>query len=173
VVGNILTIADHRLIKIITHDDEVVGFLFAFHDVSAALQRARGSLNPFSLADILLAPHRSYLPVLSAALAHAEAPVKALAHITGGGLIENLPRILPPELNAQVFLDRWQTLPIFELIQSRGSVAQAEMYRVFNMGLGMLLIAAPESLALLQSLIPEKIYEVGELIPGEKKVVLR
>ena len=58
-------------------------------------------------------------------------------------------------------------------IQSRGSVTQAEMYRVFNMGLGMLLIAAPESLALLQSLIPEKIYEVGELIPGEKKVVLR
>ena len=125
------------------------------------------------LADILLAPHRSYLPVLSAALAHADAPVKALAHITGGGLVENLPRILPPDLNAQVFLDRWQTLPIFELIQSRGSVTQAEMYRVFNMGLGMLLIAAPESLALLQSLIPEKIYEVGELIPGEKKVVLR
>lgn len=59
VVSNIMTVADHRLIKVITHDDAVVGFLFAFHDVSAALQRARGRLNPFSLADLLLEMRRT------------------------------------------------------------------------------------------------------------------
>jgi GNAT superfamily N-acetyltransferase len=59
VVENIMTIADHRLIKIITHDEQVVGFLFAFHDVSAALQRAHGSLNPISLADLLLELRRT------------------------------------------------------------------------------------------------------------------
>ncbi len=125
-----------------------------------------------TLADALLVPHRSYLPLLQSAISAQQSAIKALAHLTGGGFIENIPRILPDHLDAQIDCGSWPILPIFELIQRQGEVDPGEMYRVFNMGIGMIAIVAPEHVTAVQAAIPEETYLIGRLIPGEKKVVL-
>ncbi len=123
------------------------GFSLVHHTLSqegleapAALLSPREDL-PQPLADLLLEPHKSYFPevwpLLEARL------VRGIAHITGGGLIENLPRILPVGLQARVDVSTWRRLDIFGWIQERGAVTSDEMYRVFNMGVGMVLIVRP------------------------------
>jgi phosphoribosylaminoimidazole synthetase len=120
------------------------------------------------LQDVLLAPHRSYLNVLYPRLAQ----VKALAHLTGGGFLENIPRILPGHLDAVVYSDGWTVPPIFRMIEALGRVAAEEMYRVFNMGIGMVAVVAKEKAAKFQRSIPEQTWIVGELTAGTKSVVL-
>ncbi len=124
------------------------------------------------LGEALLAPHRSYLPVLQHALADNRLPIKGLAHITGGGFVENIPRVLPDGVGAVINPDSWTVPPIFRLIQERGGVSTAEMYRVFNMGIGMVAIVAWEDVTTLQALVGETTYVIGELVAGEKKVTL-
>ena len=133
-----------------------------------------------TLADALLASHRSYLPLLSAVLradaacAGQSAPlIKALAHLTGGGFIENIPRVLPEGCRAVIHLDRWPVPPLFRLIQQRGAVSNAEMYRVFNMGIGMLAVTAAERVAELRGCLSEETFVIGELVDGPKGVDLR
>jgi phosphoribosylformylglycinamidine cyclo-ligase len=125
-----------------------------------------------TLAEALLAPHRSYLSLLLTANNQLPTTIKALAHLTGGGFIENIPRSLPDHLDAQIDLGSWPILPIFDLIQQQGDVNLLEMYRVFNMGIGMIAIVAPENAAAVQAAIPEETYPIGKLIPGNKKVLL-
>ena len=126
-----------------------------------------------SLADALLAPHRSYLALLRPLLEHPDRPVKALAHLTGGGFLENIPRILPDGLRALLRHTSWPVPALFTLIQERGGISGEEMLRVFNMGIGMVLICAAESVDLVHSMIPEETWIIGELAEGEKGVVLR
>jgi len=121
-----------------------------------------------SLADALLAPHRSYFNVLYPHLDKA----KALAHLTGGGFIENIPRVLPENLNAVIHKDSWQIPPLWKLIQQRGNISTEEMYRVFNMGIGMIIIIDKAIVADFQSSILESTFVIGELINGERKVIL-
>ncbi len=121
-----------------------------------------------TLADALLAPHRSYYSVLQSALPH----VKALAHLTGGGFIENIPRVLTDDLDAEIKLDSWTPPPLWKLIQSEGQIATDEMYRVFNMGIGMVIIADKDSVAEIQKLIPQPTFVIGQLVKGEKQVRL-
>jgi phosphoribosylaminoimidazole synthetase len=121
-----------------------------------------------SLADVLLAPHRSYLSILQPLLPH----IKALAHITGGGFLENIPRVLPENLNAEIQLESWPIPPLFPLIQSRGEIAPEEMYRVFNMGIGMVIVV-DQNAAQIQKLIPEQTFLIGELVNGKKKVIFK
>ncbi|HEX4154016.1 MAG TPA: phosphoribosylformylglycinamidine cyclo-ligase [Acidobacteriaceae bacterium] len=92
-----------------------------------------------SLADVLLAPHVNYVAPVLAILASG-APIKGMAHITGGGLLENVPRILPEGLGAVVDRKSWTPQPIFALMQRLGNVDDAEMFRTFNMGVGLVLI---------------------------------
>jgi phosphoribosylformylglycinamidine cyclo-ligase len=92
-----------------------------------------------AVADVLLAEHRSYLTALRPVLDR----VHALAHITGGGLLENLDRALPEVLDAVVETSSWETPNVFRVLQDAGSVEPAEMYRTFNMGVGMVIICAP------------------------------
>lgn len=125
-----------------------------------------------TLAEALLAPHRSYLPILQPALHHPSAPIKALAHITGGGLVENLPRVLPEGIGAVIRTGSWEVPPLFRLIQERGRVSHDEMYRVFNMGIGMVAVIAPEHVDLLRSLAGEETKIIGELAAGERKTTL-
>jgi phosphoribosylformylglycinamidine cyclo-ligase len=120
------------------------------------------------LADVLLAPHRSYFHVLYPHLAK----VKALVHITGGGFIENVPRVLPEHLRALIHLNTWQVAPLWKIIQEKGSISTEEMYRVFNMGIGMVAIVDKLILADLQRSIPEPTFLIGELVKGERNVVL-
>lgn len=121
------------------------------------------------LIDALLEPHRSYLQPLGAAL-HA---IKALAHITGGGFIENIPRVLPDDLRAVVRLGSWPVPPLFSLIQQRGDIASNEMYRVFNMGIGMIAVVGANDVEAIRGLIPEETFVIGELTAGDKLVVLQ
>jgi phosphoribosylformylglycinamidine cyclo-ligase len=92
-----------------------------------------------TIGEALLAVHRPYLHEVKA-IQRAGVNVKALAHITGGGIVENLPRVLPPEQTYELFSHSWQVPPIFRLIQQEGSISDDEMMRVFNMGLGMIVV---------------------------------
>ncbi|HCX95397.1 MAG TPA: phosphoribosylformylglycinamidine cyclo-ligase, partial [Spirochaetaceae bacterium] len=124
-----------------------------------------------SLADALLRPHRSYLPLLERALEAQPSPVKALAHITGGGMVENLPRILPPHLDARIRADSWTWPPLFMLLQAWGSVSDEEMRRVFNLGIGMVVIVGANETDRMRALLPEPAFVIGKLVPGSGKVL--
>jgi phosphoribosylamine--glycine ligase/phosphoribosylformylglycinamidine cyclo-ligase len=123
------------------------------------------------LADALLAPHRSYLNLLNSPI--LQSSIKALAHLTGGGFIENIPRILPDHLDACIQLGTWSIPPLFTLIQQRGHIRQDEMYRVFNMGIGMIAIVNAENADAVQAAIPEETFVIGQLVAGSKQVILK
>lgn len=115
------------------------------------------------LADALLAPHTSYLPLLLPYVAQPS-PIKALAHITGGGITENLPRVLPEHLSPNLHLGSWRVPPLFELIQQRGEIPTDEMFRVFNMGVGMIVVVSKNDAADLQRALGEEAFVIGELV---------
>lgn len=124
-----------------------------------------------SLADALLRPHRSYLPLLRRALEAEPRIVKGLAHITGGGLLENLPRVIPSNLDAAISVGSWKLPPLFSLLQRWGNVADDEMRRVFNLGIGMVAIIDAADLGRFAALLPEPAFEIGTLVSGSGKVV--
>lgn len=123
-----------------------------------------------SVGTALLAVHRPYLREVQALWA-AGVDVRGLAHITGGGLLDNPPRIFPEGLGASLWRGRWPEPPIFGLIQRLGNIADAEMYHVFNMGLGMLVIVPPEDVTKAQQVVPETAV-VGEMVAGARGVVV-
>ncbi len=98
-----------------------------------------------TVGELLLAPHRSYLSAVEPLLGHPG--LHALAHITGGGLTDNLPRVLPRKSHAQIKVGAWEIPEVFHLIQKHGGVDTDEMFRVFNMGVGMTLFVDPEAAA--------------------------
>jgi phosphoribosylaminoimidazole synthetase len=122
-----------------------------------------------SLADALLAPHRSYLKLLETVLESSF--IKGMAHLTGGGFVENIPRVLPEHLDAEITLGTWPMPPLWRLIQQKGDIASDEMYRVFNMGIGMVLIVDKADVNKIRELIPEDIWQIGRLVPGTCNVV--
>ena len=105
------------------------------------------------LLDSLLAPHRSYLPALRS-LEEAGVEVKGLAHITGGGLVDNLPRILPAGVRARIDCQSWEVPPVFRRLQAWSGMDSVEAFRVFNMGIGMVVVAAAEEARRAQSVLP-------------------
>jgi phosphoribosylformylglycinamidine cyclo-ligase len=121
------------------------------------------------LGDALLAPHRSYLhevgPLCDAGLVHG------IAHITGGGLPGNVPRMLGPGTAARVFTGSWTPPPVFGWIRREGGVSEAEMYRVFNMGVGLVLAVAPENVADTLRADPGA-WVLGEILEGDGDVRL-
>jgi len=121
-----------------------------------------------SLADALLASHRSYYSVLYPLLPN----IKALAHITGGGFSENIPRVLSENVNGNIHLGSWEIPPLWNLIQQKGNISTDEMYRVFNMGIGMIAIVDKSQAADFQKSISEPTFVIGELVDGERKVIL-
>lgn len=119
----------------------------------------------------LMRTHKSYWPALRK-LIDGQCVV-AMAHITGGGITENLPRVLPRGTAAVIELGSWPVLPIFEHLQQLGSVPQDEMLRTFNMGMGMLLVIPAAKFKKAQSVLErvgEKAYTIGRIIKGERKV---
>jgi phosphoribosylformylglycinamidine cyclo-ligase len=116
-----------------------------------------------TLADVLLEPHANYVPAIRRAL-DAGIPIKGMAHITGGGLIENVPRILPEGLGAVIERATWTPQPVFSLMQSIGNIDEIEMHRAFNMGVG-LVIVAPSSLesALSTAFQPFDVWQLGHV----------
>ena len=125
-------------------------------------------LNATTLGDALLAPTRIYVKPILQLLEQVE--VHAIAHITGGGLTENLPRVLPTGTKARIDPTGWQRPTIFQWLQQHGNVADAEMWRTFNCGVGLVVCVRPEAadsaLALLRD-AGETVWQLGEIVAGE------
>jgi phosphoribosylformylglycinamidine cyclo-ligase len=121
----------------------------------------------------LLKQHRSYLGALGGLLGTGF--IKGLAHITGGGLLENIPRILPDGTAARINGASWPVLPVFDLLQRVGAVADREMYRTFNMGIGMVVIVDPvneDRVAAHFASIREAVYSIGRITEGRRTVAI-
>lgn len=124
-----------------------------------------------TLGEEMLAPHRCYWPVVRPLLGRRL--LKGLIHVTGGGLTDNTPRILPGGCRAEIRLGSWPVLPIFNLIARRGRVPPEDMLRTFNMGLGLLLVVAPRHLARVASALKkmkENSWIVGRVTRGRPSV---
>lgn len=144
-----------------TNGFRLVHQVFKTEEDPGVLYRRYEELN-HSLGEELLIPHRCYYPALAPLLPI----IKGMAHISGGGLPGNLPRALPPGLAARIKLGSWVVPPIFRIIQREGHVEEDEMYRVFNMGLGMVLICAPDKLDEMISGAPDA-RVVGQVVVQE------
>jgi phosphoribosylformylglycinamidine cyclo-ligase len=133
-----------------------------------------------TVGEELLKVHRSYGPLVQALLKKfnrsGQPPVvKGLAHLTGGGFIDNIPRILPKRCDARIRRGAWPVLPIFELIQRQGGISDHEMHQVFNMGVGMTLIVAPDQAnAVLRAARSRghSAWPIGEVVSGQGRVRL-
>ena len=139
-------------------------------DAGRNLETPVPEIGGVSLADALLWPHRCYAPSVLPLLALSPPPIKAMAHITGGGFVDNIPRVLPAGVGVQIDLAAWEVPPLFRLIQSAGNVSETEMFRVFNMGIGFVLIVAPadaeETVARLRA-SGETAHRLGAVVEGE------
>lgn len=126
-----------------------------------------------TVAEALLRCHRSYLPILQGLLDGGS--IKGLAHLTGGGFLENIPRILPAQCDAIVKKGSWPVLPVFEVMQRLGNVDEQEMFRVFNMGIGMVIVVSPEDVETVRAhcaSLNEPCYHIGQVDVGNQIVQL-
>lgn len=125
-----------------------------------------------TLGETLLVPHRNYLPVLEKAVRSGH--VKALAHITGGGLMENIQRVVPRQLDTVVTLGSWPLSPLWQLVrESATALSDSELHRTVNMGIGMVVICSAADRSHVQALIDEPTWEIGTLRAGSGQVVLQ
>lgn len=125
------------------------------------------------IGDALLEPHRSYLDVVRSLTARGL--VKGMAHITGGGITENLPRILPAATGARVDRGAWTVPPLFRFLQARGRVPDEDMFRTFNMGIGLIVVCAAEDEPVVRGLLREVgetgAVTIGSIVAGDGQVV--
>ncbi|NLM04143.1 MAG: phosphoribosylformylglycinamidine cyclo-ligase [Clostridiales bacterium] len=126
-----------------------------------------------NLGETLLEPTRIYVkPVLEVL---KEIDVKGITHITGGGFYENVPRVLPEDVDANINLGSWHMPEIFNIIQREGNIATDEMYKTFNMGIGMMLVVDKNDVEITQKILDEmgeKSFVIGNITEGNKQVVL-
>jgi len=139
-----------------------------FGETRSALNKRYPELGK-TIGAVLLEPHRCYFKQLKPLLS----VIKGLAHITGGGLIGNVPRVLPEGLAARFNSKSWVVPPIFNLIQKRGNIDRSEMYHVFNMGIGMAIICSPDNVSHFTKALPEAKL-IGEVIrqTGERVIIV-
>lgn len=154
-----------------------VVFEMAGLSLAAAVPECGGK----TVGDLLLAPTQLYARAVRSVLRHyrVKQVIHGIAHITGGGLAENLGRIVPTSIQIQINRDSWQVPPVFGWLQGLGQIESAEMDRVFNMGLGMVLVVSPHFADSIQHQLADlgmtswKIGEAAEANPTDKRVVLR
>jgi phosphoribosylformylglycinamidine cyclo-ligase len=127
-----------------------------------------------SIGLTLLEPHINYTNHVFASL-DAGIDVKGIAHITGGGLVENIPRILPDGCGVEIQKGSWPNIPVFDVMQSIGDVDENEMYRAFNMGIGMTFIVSPDDIGAVTEALKDltDVYEIGSVVNAENKVLLK
>ena len=143
-------------------------FEVAGYEVSTRLDELHATIG-----EALLQPHLSYLKPLDGLL--DSGMIKGLAHITGGGLTDNIPRILPEGTAVEINKGSWPILPIFQIMQKIGSVAEAEMYRTFNMGVGMVIVTSQSDAGVVRlhlQHLGEQVHEIGSVTHGEGQVRL-
>ncbi len=138
-----------------------------------------------TLGQELLKVHVSYGPLVQKLLARFNPArpgtrrdrsiIKGLAHITGGGFVDNIPRILPANCDVVIRRGSWDVLPIFEIIRAKGGVPEPELYQVFNMGIGMVLIASADRATQVERFIAAqgtKSFRIGEVVQGQRKTTI-
>ena len=143
-------------------------FDVAGHDVNTRVAELK-----MTVGEALLQPHVSYLKPLDGLL--DSGMINGLAHITGGGLTDNIPRILPEGTAVEIHKGSWPVLPVFQLMQQFGNVTEGEMYRTFNMGVGMVIVISQSDADAIKSHFEdrgEQVYEIGRVIEGEGQVKL-
>ena len=128
-----------------------------------------------AVGQALLQVHLNYTkPILE--ILDSGIEVKGIAHITGGGFVENIPRVLPKNLDAEIEKGSWPILPIFPWLQKIGKVSEQEMYTAFNMGIGIILVAIPSEKEKIETILKKHsnyhMYEIGKIIKGNGKVKL-
>ena len=127
-----------------------------------------------TVGEALLQPHISYLKPLEGLL--TSGTIKGLAHITGGGLTDNIPRILPDGTAVVIDKSSWPVLPVFSLMQRIGNVSEPEMYRTFNMGVGMVAVCSSQDAESIKSHLDQQgdsVYEIGQVAIGNREVSIR
>ena len=127
-----------------------------------------------TVGEAMLKPTRIYVKTVLGMLEKAE--VKGMAHITGGGFLENIPRVLPDDVDVIIEEGSWPVPPIFSLIESIGNIEKKEMYRTFNMGIGYVIItdqANAMKICDYMSEIKEEVYLIGMVVSGDKKVIVK
>ena len=120
--------------------------------------------------EALLLPHLSYLKPLDGLL--DQGLIKGLAHITGGGLTDNIPRILPEGTAVRIEQDSWPMPPLFELLRRLGNVSESEMYRTFNMGVGMVIVCSANDAEIVERHLKEECYTIGNVVSGNREVLI-
>ncbi|WP_404345568.1 phosphoribosylformylglycinamidine cyclo-ligase [Vreelandella venusta] len=127
------------------------------------------------LSDALMAPTRIYVKSLLSMMRGTDIPVHALSHITGGGLLENIPRVLPDTLAAHIDLTSWQRPEVFNWLQTKGNVNETEMHRVLNCGIGMVIVVPAEQAANAKAHLEaqgETVYQIGQIIQRQDEAVV-
>lgn len=122
------------------------------------------------LGEVLLAPTRIYAKQILSLIEHCA--IKGIAHITGGGITENLPRVFPEGVGAKISRKAWPVPPIFDVMSRLGSVNREEMYRVFNMGIGLILVVPPDAVAAVlaqAAALGERGWRIGEMVPSVRR----
>lgn len=122
-----------------------------------------------TVGEALLATHQSFLPQLGPLLDSGK--IKGLAHITGGGFLENIPRILPEGVSVEINRGSWPELPVFGMMQKLGNVSDKEMFRTFNMGIGMVIVVSPTNISDVTARIDNS-YRIGQVVSGTSVVIL-
>lgn len=135
-------------------------------DLAATRLQSEVSYRPGrTLAEELLQPHRSYVTAVQGGL--DSGVIKGMAHITGGGLPGNVSRVIPEGLVAEIDATSWTPPPLFEYVVEQGNIDLAEAYRVFNMGIGFVIIASPDDVGTLKQVVPG-LKEIGSVRPGDE-----
>lgn len=122
-----------------------------------------------TVGDALLKTHPSFLTQIGPLLDSGK--LKGLAHITGGGFLENIPRILPDGVSVEIYRGRWTELPAFHVMQRLGNVSEGEMFRTFNMGIGMIVICSESDTNDVLSHLTA--FEIGKVVPGNRQVLIK
>lgn len=188
-VGFILGVVERRKIidgAKITPGDQIIGLKSnGLHTNGYSLarkvifQRGRFRVDDYvkelktTVGKELLKPHKCYAPQVFKLLKRFQ--IKGMAHITGGGIEGNLKRILPRNCDAKIFVNSWKTPPVFDFIQNIGNIENQEMYKVFNMGIGMILVVSKKEVAKILghlSNTKETAFHIGEIASGKGKVKL-
>jgi phosphoribosylformylglycinamidine cyclo-ligase len=143
-----------------------------FFEVAGYSTETRLEALGMTVGEALLQPHLSYLRPLEGLL--DTGVIKALAHITGGGLVENVPRVLPEGAAVEIRRGSWPVPPVFRLMQEIGNVSEPEMHRTFNMGVGMVVICSPEDADTVRYHFdsPGRCHTIGHVVEGDREVTL-
>ena len=144
-----------------------------FFDVAGFSATTKPPELPKTIGEMLLEPHLNYtIPILN--ILQQNIPVNGMVHITGGGFIENIPRVLPENCSVEIYTNNWEQPPIFKLMQKLGNLSEREMFLTFNMGIGFILIVKDEHVSQIQDTIKAfptfDLMEIGTVISGNKEV---